>query len=93
MDFASTKRTRSVFCTRILRALLPSSGISATTGMISDWMQKRAERNSLRAPHSIYEVHLGSWMRVPEEHNRPLTYREIAPRLAQIRRPDGIHAR
>ena len=48
-----------------------------------DWMQKRAERNSLRAPQSIYEVHLGSWMRVPEEHNRSLTYRETAPRLAE----------
>ena len=48
-----------------------------------DWMQKRVERNSLRAPQSVYEVHLGSWMRVPEEHNRPLTYRETAPRLAQ----------
>ena len=48
-----------------------------------DWMEKRGGRNSLRAPHSIYEVHLGSWMRVPEEHNRPLTYRETAPRLAQ----------
>ena len=48
-----------------------------------DWMQKRAERNSLRAPQSVYEVHLGSWMRVPEEHNRPLTYRETAPRLAE----------
>src|SRR5271163_1129067 len=47
-----------------------------------DWMQKRGERNSLRAPQAIYEVHLGSWMRVPEEHNRPLTYRETAPRLA-----------
>src|SRR3984893_17512380 len=47
-----------------------------------EWMEKRAARNSLRAPHSIYEVHLGSWMRVPEEHNRPLTYRETAPRLA-----------
>ncbi len=49
----------------------------------NEWMQKRAERNSLRAPQSIYEVHLGSWMRVPEEHNRPLSYRETAPRLAQ----------
>jgi len=49
----------------------------------NDWMQKRAERNSLRAPQAIYEVHLGSWMRVPEEHNRPLTYRETAPRLAE----------
>src|ERR1035438_5325491 len=47
-----------------------------------EWMEKRAARNSLRAPQSIYEVHLGSWMRVPEEHNRPLTYRETAPRLA-----------
>ena len=58
-----------------------------------DWMQKRAARNSLRAPQSIYEVHLGSWMRVPEDHNRPLTYRETAPRLAEYVRPDGIHSR
>jgi len=47
-----------------------------------EWMQGREGRNSLHAPISIYEVHLGSWMRVPEEHNRPLTYRETAPRLA-----------
>ena len=47
-----------------------------------DWMQNREGRSSLHAPISIYEVHLGSWMRVPEEHNRPLTYRETAPRLA-----------
>jgi 1,4-alpha-glucan branching enzyme len=46
-------------------------------------MEKRAARNSLRAPQSIYEVHLGSWMRVPEENNRPLTYRETAPKLAE----------
>ncbi len=48
-----------------------------------EWMKKRAERNSLRAPQSVYEIHLGSWMRVPEEHNRPLSYRETAPRLAE----------
>jgi 1,4-alpha-glucan branching enzyme len=47
-----------------------------------NWMEERAKKNSLQAPISIYEVHLGSWMRVPEEHNRPLTYRETAPRLA-----------
>ena len=47
-----------------------------------DWMESRDRRNSLHAPLSIYEVHLGSWMRVPEEHNRPLTYRETASRLA-----------
>ncbi len=49
----------------------------------SAWLQKRAANNSLRAAMSIYELHLGSWMRVPEEHNRPLSYREIAPRLAE----------
>ena len=49
----------------------------------ADWMARRRDKNSLHAPVSIYEVHLGSWMRVPEEHNRPLTYREIAPRLAE----------
>jgi 1,4-alpha-glucan branching enzyme len=47
-----------------------------------EWMQYREGRDSLHAPISIYEVHLGSWMRVPEEHGRPLTYREAAPRLA-----------
>ncbi len=45
------------------------------------WMSSRRGRNSLDAPQSIYEVHLGSWMRVPEEGNRHLTYRELAPRL------------
>jgi 1,4-alpha-glucan branching enzyme len=47
-----------------------------------DWMRKREGKNSLQAPISIYEVHLGSWMRVAEEHSRPLSYREMAPRLA-----------
>jgi 1,4-alpha-glucan branching enzyme len=47
-----------------------------------NWMEKRRERNALDAPVSIYEVHLGSWQRVPEEGNRSLTYREMAPRLA-----------
>ncbi len=46
------------------------------------WMQIRRTRNSLHAPMSIYEVHLGSWMRVPEEGGRALTYRETAYRLA-----------
>jgi 1,4-alpha-glucan branching enzyme len=46
------------------------------------FLEKRAAVNSLHAPMSIYEVHLGSWMRIPEEHNRSLTYREMAPRLA-----------
>ncbi|MGC2323349.1 MAG: 1,4-alpha-glucan branching protein GlgB [Terriglobales bacterium] len=51
-----------------------------------EWMDKRQTRSSLSAPISIYEVHLGSWRRVPEENNRPLTYRELAcylPEYAQ----------
>ncbi|MGZ3454566.1 MAG: 1,4-alpha-glucan branching protein GlgB [Polyangiales bacterium] len=46
------------------------------------WLDKRKKRNALDAPMSIYEVHLGSFMRVPEERNRSLGYREIAPLLA-----------
>jgi len=45
------------------------------------WMQNRREKNSLESPLSIYEVHFGSWRRVPEEGNRFLTYREAAPFL------------
>ena len=47
----------------------------------SDWMQARVRLNGLDAPISIYEVHLGSWARSPEESNRWLTYRELATRL------------
>ena len=47
------------------------------------WMASRARHNSLDAPISIYEVHLGSWRRAPEEANRWLTYREMAPLLAE----------
>src|SRR6185369_419515 len=46
------------------------------------WMTKRLKRQAWREPLSIYEVHLGSWRRVAEEDNRPLTYREMAPLLA-----------
>jgi len=46
------------------------------------WMQNRKAVNSRSSPMAVYEVHLGSWMRVPEEGNRWLSYRELAPRLA-----------
>src|SRR5207249_9443446 len=48
-----------------------------------EWMALRHERNALSAPWSIYEVHLGSWMRVPEESGRFMTYRELATRLTE----------
>ncbi len=47
------------------------------------WVNVRGDRNALVAPMAIYEMHLGSWMRVPEERSRHLTYRELAPRLAE----------
>lgn len=50
------------------------------------WMTERVKRHGLDSPISIYEVHLGSWRRVPEEGNRWLTYRELAPLLA-----DHVH--
>ena len=46
-----------------------------------DWMASRARANALDAPISIYECQIGSWMRVPDEGNRYLTYRELADRL------------
>ena len=46
------------------------------------WMKSRGARNRLGAPMSIYELHLGSWMRVVDEGNRSLSYRELAPKLA-----------
>ena len=46
------------------------------------WMAARAQMGGwMDRPMSIYEVHLGSWARVPEEGNRVLTYRELASRL------------
>ena len=46
------------------------------------WMKNRTNTNSLSSPLSFYEVHLGSWKRALEENNRWLTYRELAPLLA-----------
>src|SRR5205085_6829274 len=48
----------------------------------AEWMKSRGSRQGLDAPMSIYEVHLGSWRRVPEEGNRSLGYREMAKPLA-----------
>ncbi|HEY8506621.1 MAG TPA: 1,4-alpha-glucan branching protein GlgB [Gemmataceae bacterium] len=48
-----------------------------------EWMATRHRRNALGAPISVYEVHLGSWRRVPEEGDRYLSYRELAPLLAE----------
>jgi 1,4-alpha-glucan branching enzyme len=46
------------------------------------WMTERAMKQTLDAPLAIYEVHLGSWRRVPEEGHRVLTYRELGQQMA-----------
>ena len=47
------------------------------------WMRGREEENSPDAPISVYEMHAGSWRKVPEERNRSLSYREAADELAE----------
>ncbi len=54
------------------------------------WMRDRAKGELLRAPLSIYEIHLGSWRRVPSEGNRPLTYRELAEQLPAYAKEMGF---
>ena len=55
-----------------------------------EWMENRQKRNGLNAPMVIYEMHVGSWGRVPEEGGRSLTYRELAPKLAEYVRRMGF---
>ena len=54
-------------------------------------MTARAQQDPLATPLSIYEVHLGSWMRVPEEGNRWLTYRELADKLDPLCEEHGLY--
>ncbi len=56
----------------------------------NEWMNGRRARNGLNAPLSIYEVHPGSWRRVPEEDNRHLTYREMAHYLSEYVKDMGF---
>jgi 1,4-alpha-glucan branching enzyme len=56
----------------------------------SDWMATRAGRNSLHAPISIYEAHVGSWRRVPGDRWRSLSYRELAESLPEYAASQGF---
>ena len=56
----------------------------------ASWIASRASRDFTREPMSIYEVHLGSWMRAPDDGDRWLTYRELAPKLASHVRALGF---
>ncbi|MGI9022650.1 MAG: 1,4-alpha-glucan branching protein GlgB [Acidimicrobiales bacterium] len=46
-----------------------------------EWLARRAAADHLTEPMSVYEMHLGSWRRVPEDDDRPLSYRELAEQL------------
>lgn len=61
------------------------------------WLQQREQRQQFGSPISIYEVHLGSWRHVPERHqegateeDRFMTYRELAPALAEYVKDMGF---
>ena len=56
----------------------------------ASWMRARARANALDAPWSIYEVHLGSWRRDPADPGRFLSYRELAPLLADYAKRMGF---
>jgi len=47
----------------------------------AEWMHRRSQIDPYNSPMSIYEVHIGSWQRIPEEGNRPLSYIELGDRL------------
>ena len=55
-----------------------------------EWMARRQHQHDRDAPITIYEVHLGSWRRKPEEGNRYLTYRELADELVDYAKDLGF---
>jgi 1,4-alpha-glucan branching enzyme len=54
------------------------------------WLNKRQKLDITEQPLSIYELHIGSWRRVPEESNRFMTYREIAGYLPAYCKETGF---
>jgi len=55
-----------------------------------EWREKQAEATIGKSPCAIYEMHPGSWMRVPEEDNRFLNWRELAPKLVEYLHKTGF---
>jgi len=55
-----------------------------------EWMKSRHRFNGLNSPLSVYEVHPGSWRRVPGEGDRFLTYRELAVSLTDYVKDMGF---
>lgn len=55
-----------------------------------DWMDNRWKKNSLEAPLSVYEMHLGSWLRNENEPEKFLNYRDIAEKLVPYLKEMGF---
>jgi 1,4-alpha-glucan branching enzyme len=78
------------------RAEHPPHNASVVHGLVRHdwqdrpWMERREAVQGLNAPISIYECHLGSWARVPEENNRYLSYAELADRLVPYVKEQGF---
>ena len=58
-----------------------------------EWMGRRAAVNTLGSPWSIYELHLGSWRRVPQEHNRYPELPRTGARRGRLRHRARLHTR
>src|SRR5579863_5787404 len=69
-------------------SLVPSTDSRAWRD--AGWISSRGERLAYSSPVSIYEVHLGSWRRRPEEDGRWLSYRELAATLVPYAREMGF---
>jgi len=54
------------------------------------WMEARQRRDLYPQPMNVYEVHLGSWRRRPEEGHRWLNYRELAETLVPYAKDMGF---
>ena len=54
------------------------------------WMEGRAARHAPDAAIAIYEVHAASWLRILEEGNRSLKWRELAERLIPYAKAMGF---
>ena len=66
-------------------------GLSTYQWEDAHWMEERKTRDLRSSPMAIYEVHLGSWQRIPDEGHRWLTYRELADRLIPHMRDHGFN--
>jgi len=70
--------------------MIPDDALHVCSKLLTVSVSPIPSIHDLSCPHpdmkccavSIYEVHLGSWRKVREEGNRPLTYWEMAVQLA-----------